>query len=98
MGNSFPISFSGQFFPAKKPFKKISMLIKLLVLIAMMVSIAFAVVVQMRLFNYAKKHPFPESKYTWLFRFIKLSYVNAFYLLSVGLHTALFIWLTFYYL
>jgi hypothetical protein len=74
------------------------MLIKILVLTTMIISFSFAVVVQMRLLNYAKKHPLPESKYTYLLGFIKLGYINVLYLLSVAIHATLFLWLTFYYL
>ncbi|MFA4891539.1 MAG: hypothetical protein WC604_04325 [Candidatus Gracilibacteria bacterium] len=74
------------------------LVVKLLVVLLMLGSIVFAVVVQIRLLNYAKKHQLPESKYTWLFGFIKLGYVNTLYVLSVLTQAVLFTWLTFYYL
>ena len=74
------------------------MVIKILIVLTLLVSLAFCVVIQLRLYNYTRKHPLPESKYTLLFRFIKLRHVNVFYLLSVLTHAFIFIWLTFYYL
>jgi len=74
------------------------LIVKLLIVLLMLGSIVFAVVAQMRLLNYAKKHQMPESKYTWLFGFVKLRYINTLYILSVLAHAVLFTWLTFYYL
>jgi len=74
------------------------LVVKLLVVLLMLGSIVFAVVAQMRLLSYAKRHQLPESKYTWLFRFIKFRYVNTLYVLSVLAQAVLFTWLTFYYL
>jgi len=64
----------------------------------MLISVGFCVVAQLRLLNYAKKHHLPESKYTWLFRFIRMRHINSFYILSVLGHAFIFIWITFYYL
>jgi hypothetical protein len=74
------------------------MLIKLFILLIMAASIGFCTLVQMRLLNYVKKNPLPESKYTSIFGFIRLLHVNLFYILSVVCHAVLFIWLTFTYL
>jgi hypothetical protein len=74
------------------------MFIKFLVIMVMIVSVGFTVVVQMRLLKYAEKHPLPESRYTRLFGFVRIRYVNVLYLSSVLVHAFAFIWLTFYYL
>jgi len=73
-------------------------MVKLLVVMLMLGSVAFAVVAQIRLLSYVKKHQLPESKYTYLFKFIRLRHVNALYFLSVVAYAVLFTWITFYYL
>lgn len=74
------------------------MLTFILIVLVMAVSLSFCFVVQLRLACYARKNPLPESKYTKLFKFVKLSYVNLLYIIAVLVHAVLFIMVTYRYL
>jgi hypothetical protein len=73
------------------------MLVLSLIILIMTASLSLCFISQLRLATYARKHPLPESKYTSLFGFVRLSYVNFIYIVAVIGHAFLFVFFTIKY-
>ena len=60
------------------------MTLLLLTILIRIGSFLFTGVILTRLYNYSRKHPLPESKYTLILGFIHMNHVTVLYVVSIA--------------